>query len=330
MSKKLGGIFLLGSVLSLLAGCAPSSYAIDPPEPSTYVFTPDGDADDYRLHFVDARDDTYTPFGSGALPLNLTFEGGELQPIAFVEKYTLDELTARGIPVDAATQGGAEIQVNKMNMRNHRSNAFGPFTTTTLLSADIVTAAGEQRVGAFVVRGKVPVWSFDEVIEPTLNQPLELVVQDLAAKINMHLYGHAAPDADVEQLVAAIRDAPDRDLAYLDVYQLGFSNNPQAVAPLVEFVDSEHEYIRLAAISSLGSINAHGHVDLLIDVFLGKHGSGHWQDRAMAVKSLCDIAVAGDEAAMTFVRNRAESALAGETAAGAGWSREILGLYLRN
>ena len=50
----------------------------------------------------------------------------------------------------------------------------------------------------------------------------------------------------------------------------------------------------------------------------------------MAIKSLCDIAVAGDEAAMTFVSNRAEAALSGETAAGANWAREILGLYLRN
>lgn len=330
MNKRLTEILLLGSILAMLQGCAPSSYAIDPPEPSTYVFAPDGDDDDYRLLFVDARDDAYSPFGSGTLPLNLTFEGGELNPISFMEKYTLSELTARGIPVVAATDGASEIQINKMNMRNHRTSGFSPFTTTTYLSADIVTDAGEQRVGAFMVRGKVPVWSFDEVIEPTLNQPLELVVQDLAAKINMHLFGHTAPDADVERLAGQVRSDPDRDLAYLDVYQLGFSNNPRAVDPLVEFVDSPHEYIRLAAISSLGSINAREHVDLLIDVFLGRHGSGHWQDRAMAMKSLCDIAVAGDEHALTFVRNDAEAALAGETVAGANWSREILGLYLRN
>ena len=156
------------------------------------------------------------------------------------------------------------------------------------------------------------------------------MVQDFAAKINMHLFGHTAPDADVDRLAKAVREDPDRDLAYLDVYQLGFSNNQRAIGPLVEFVDSPHEYIRLAAISSLGSINAREHVDLLIDVYLGKHGQGHWQDRAMAVKSLCDIAVAGDEAAMNFVRNDAEAALAGKTVAGATWSREILGLFLRN
>ena len=291
MNTRIAGLALLGIALTLLQGCAPSSYAIDPPEPSNYVFVPDGDEDNYRLNFTDTRDDAYSPFGTGVLPLNLTFEGGDLDPIVFVETYTLSELTARGIPVVSASENATDIQINKINMRNYRSNAFGPFTTTTLLSADVVTVAGEQRIGAFMVRGKVPVWSFDEVIEPTLNQPLELLVQDFAAKINMH---------------------------------------QRAIGPLVEFVDSPHEYIRLAAISSLGSINAREHVDLLIDVYLGKHGQGHWQDRAMAVKSLCDIAVAGDEAAMNFVRNDAEAALAGKTVAGATWSREILGLFLRN
>ncbi len=146
----------------------------------------------------------------------------------------------------------------------------------------------------------------------------------------MHLYGESASPADVEKLVARIAADPEADLAYLDVYQLGFSNNPGAVDPLVKMVDSPHEYIRLAAISSLGSINASDHVDLLIAIFRGERGEGHWQDRAMAVKSLCDIAVAGNEQAMSYVRNEVEAELAGEKATGANWTREILGLYLRN
>jgi hypothetical protein len=50
----------------------------------------------------------------------------------------------------------------------------------------------------------------------------------------------------------------------------------------------------------------------------------------MAVKSLCDIAVMGNDQAMAFVRNDVEAAVDGETAAGAQWAREVLGLYLRN
>ena len=54
------------------------------------------------------------------------------------------------------------------------------------------------------------------------------------------------------------------------------------------------------------------------------------QDKAMAIKSLGDIAVMGDDSAMTFLRNDVDAVLAGESATGVEWTREILGLYLRN
>jgi HEAT repeat protein len=108
---------------------------------------------------------------------------------------------------------------------------------------------------------------------------------------------------------------------------LGFSNNPAAIDALVDMTKSAHEYIRLAAISSLGTINAKGQVEHLIALF---NGESIWQDRAMAVKSLGDIAVMGDERAMAFLQNDVEPKLQGESAAGAEWVREILGLYLRN
>ena len=330
MNRQIIWLTILGASLTLLQGCAPSVYAVDAPEASSTVFNPSGPETTYQLSFVDARDDAYTPFSSGPLPMGLTFEGADLEPISFLEEFTLAELVARGIPVSAGADDSAEVQIHKIKIRNHRMNAFGPFTTTTLMSADIVTPAGENRVGAFIVRGKVPVWGFDEVIEPTMNQPLELVVQELAAKINMHLFQQTASDADVQQLVSSINDNLEDGLAYLAVFQLGFSNNPNAIGPLVELTDSPYEYVRLASISALGTINASEHVDLLIAIFRGEHGSGHWQDRVMAVKSLCDIAVMGNDQAMAFVRNDVEAAVDGETAAGAQWAREVLGLYLRN
>jgi hypothetical protein len=50
----------------------------------------------------------------------------------------------------------------------------------------------------------------------------------------------------------------------------------------------------------------------------------------MAVKSLGDLAVLGNERAMMFLQNDVEPKLQGESATGAEWAREILGLYLRN
>lgn len=327
MNKRVISLIAFATLLPMVQGCAPSVYAVDRPEPSAYIFMPGESTDVSQLNFVDARADAYTTFSSGSLPMGLTYEGESLKPVSFVAEFTLAELAARGIAVEAGGGDAVEIRINKVVMRNYRATGFSPFTTVTMLSADAITPKGDRRIGAFMVRGKVPVWSFNEVIEPTLNQPLELLVQDLAAKINMHLYQQSASDAVVQELIAKVNSAPDDGLAYLSVYQLGFSNNPSAIGALVEMTKSPHEYIRCAAISSLGTINAHDQVDYLISIFLG---DGIWQDKAMAVKALGDIAVMGNDQAMTFMRENVEDALAGETAAGAEWTREILGLYLRS
>ena len=259
--------------------------------------------------------------------MGLTHYGETLDPVDFLAKYTIEELVARGIPVSMGSGDATDVEINKVTMRNHRTTGFSPFTTVTMFSADILAPDGDHRVGSFFMRGKVPVWSFAEVIEPTMNQPLELLVKELAAKINMVLYGQSASDATVQMLIDKVNSDPAAALAYFDVYQLGFSNNPVAIDALVKMTGSDHEYIRLAAISSLGTINAHGQVEHLIALF---NGDSFWQDRAMAVKSLGDIAAMGDERAMMFLQNDVEPKLQGETAVGAGWAREILGLYLRN
>jgi hypothetical protein len=327
MLTRKSALLVFGVLLLSLQGCAPSVYAVDPPEASPYVFGGSEVKGASRLNIIDQRDDQYTSFTSGSLPMGLTHRGETLDPVDFLAKYTIEELVARGIPVTADSSDATDVEINKIVMRNHRSTGFSPFTTVTMLCADILTPNGEHRAGAFIMRGKVPVWSFNEVIEPTMNQPLELLVKELAAKINMVLYGQSASDATVQMLIDKVNADPAAALAYLDVYELGFSNNPTAIDALLEMTRSSHEYIRLAAISSLGTINAHGQVNQLIEIF---NGDGIWQDRAMAVKSLGDIAAMGNERAMTFLQNDVEPKLQGESATGAEWAREILGLYLRS
>ena len=327
MTIRISSLLFFSALLMSLQGCAPSVYAVDPPDSSQYLYVPANSQEASRLVFSDARTDTYTSFTSGRLPMGLTHNGATLDPISFVEKYTVAELTARGVPVTVSADGSTEIRINKIIMRNYRTTGFSPFTTVTMLSADVVTPAITTRVGSFVVRGKVPVWSFDEVIEPTMNQPLQLLVQDLAAKINRILYQRATPDSAVQELVKQINADPDGALSYVKVYELGFSNNPSAIDALVEMTKSPHEYIRLAAISSLGTIAAESQVEYLIGLF---KGDANWQDKAMTVKSLGDIASAGNDQALTFLRDDVEALVAGESAAGAEWTREILGLYLRD
>ena len=49
----------------------------------------------------------------------------------------------------------------------------------------------------------------------------------------------------------------------------------------------------------------------------------------MAVKSLGDIALTGNDRAMTFLQEEVDEVLDGATATGTDWAREIIDLYLR-
>ena len=48
-------------------------------------------------------------------------------------------------------------------------------------------------------------WSFDEIIEPTLNEPLSLLVKELTAKINAVVYKQSISDANVAMLIKKIK-----------------------------------------------------------------------------------------------------------------------------
>jgi len=106
-----------------------------------------------------------------------------------------------------------------MIIKNHRSSGYSPFVTFTLLSADVETPNGKERIAVYIRRAKVPVWSFAEVIDPTFNQPLSLMVKEFSAKISALLFNHKISDSKVEELIAKT---------------------------------SKDEYVRQAAISSLG------------------------------------------------------------------------------
>jgi hypothetical protein len=62
MIKKIFGLLLFGAALLSMQGCAPSVYAVDPPEASKYVFDGAGSQSDSRLNIIDGRDDQYTSF----------------------------------------------------------------------------------------------------------------------------------------------------------------------------------------------------------------------------------------------------------------------------
>lgn len=308
------------AALALLAGCAPKSYAVRHPAPSQdLVFgnTPPPTA----IAFVDARPAPDRAFSSGVLPAALTVDGAPFDPAGYLAKNLQAELAARGFPAQVVAGGDAlpRLELGAFRIQNHRANGFSPFVTLTFLSGDLVTPEGKQRLAVFVKRGKVPVWSFDEVIEPTFNQPLSLATKELAAKIAAHLHGARSSDAEVDRLVARIADRGDD--SYLDVYALGFTNHPKAIATVTRLARDPDEYVRLAAISSLGTLNAIDQLDLLASIY---RDATLWQDRAMALKSIGDLR---SEAADAFLQEEYATLEAKAGDRDVDWTLQVIRLY---
>jgi len=321
---KLGAIILMSA---LVQACAPAAYNIDTPEPSTISYEDVLDEIKTKsadFNVVDSRSEEGMSFSYGRLPADLKLNGASIEPISFLKNSTEQELKARGIDTNFSSSDGIDIEINKFIIRNHRVSGFSPFVTFTMLSGDIVTDDGKERVAAFIKRGKVPVWSFDEIVQPTLNEPLDLVAKELAAKINAKLFDRKISNNEVQTLIKKINSPSQdesNDLKYLDVYQLGFGNNKTAIPALVEMAKSKPEYIRLSAISSLGILGARDEIGFLKSIYAD---SKLWQDRGMAIKAIADI---GNDEAMAFLN---EIALdnQGDTKE-QSWNREIIELYTR-
>lgn len=308
------------ALVTLATACAPSSYAVRNPAPSGQLVVAQAPAG--KLGVVDNRATGDKVFFSGILPATLTVDGAPVDAVAFLQRNLQAELQSRGVSAevlaDAATM--PRLSLRTFHIRNHRSNGYAPFISFTMISADLDTDAGKQRIGVFVKRGKVPVWSFDEVIEPTLNQPLSIAVKELAAKITDRLYAGKSDDAEVARLVAKL--ATRNDLSYLDAYALGFTNNPKAVDALVPLTRDPDEYVRIAAISSLGTLRARDQLDALKAIY---SGTGMWQDRAMALKSIGDI---GTDEARAFLTEQVDKVQKEKSGKETDWTLQVIGLYL--
>ncbi len=279
-------LIVLGLVSLLLQGCAPSVYNIDEPDQSDNKYTKK-DSKKYKgLYLVDSRIDTEKVFSSGTLTADLTIAEKPIEPIAYLKKYTEKELKSKGLNISLNQSNGIKIDILKFNINNQRTNAYTPFNTFTMLSADINLKNKKHRIAAYIHRGKVPVWGFGEIVEPTLNQPMELVVKEFAAKLNNRLYGQRVSSEKVRDMAARILNAPAGEVDYLDVYELGFSNNWVAIKPLKKLTKHNSEYVRMAAISSIGTLRDKKQLSFLKSIY---NNSQSWHDRAIAIKAIGDL-----------------------------------------
>jgi hypothetical protein len=325
--KLIQSLPCLAIVLATLSGCAVNMQVpVKDPVHSTVAYQKNGaPLQPVGLSVEDAREGkNKEQVLTGLIPMNMTYQDKPFDAVSWIAGQTAREMTARGLPVNVAPAGhpGTKLSFKRISIENHRANGFAPFVTFTSLRADVDTPQGVQRLTAYVKRAKVPVWSFDEVIDPTFNAPLDVLTKELAAKLNQQLFKQSVDDAQVKALIEKINRDIALDTAWLDVYQLGFSNNPLAIPELVKLSSNQSEYVRLAALSSLGILKATAQMPFLIERYESR--TGIWQDRAMALKAIGDM---GTPESRAYLEKQMERFKSGEDKE-SRWTREIIALYL--
>ena len=256
------------------------------PVPSTAQYIKPADARPVALYFADARpaDNKGSSFNN-LFGMQMTSEGQPFDAISWMSAHIVKEMTARGLPVTLATAPGPDtVAITRVFVEARRVSGFSPYETFTNASADVVTAKGKQHIAAFVRRGKVPVWSFDEVVEPTFSAPLGLVAKEFSAKLGRILFDAKLSDAQVDALIAKTSVAV---VDYRDVHELGFSNNTRAILQLVKLTASKVDEVTQAAYSALGVLRATEQFSLLTTQ--AENTKADWEDRATALKAIGDL-----------------------------------------
>ena len=310
--------------LGLLSGCAINmKVPIHDPEPSKAHYVIPANSTAVTLFFSDARPaDNKSALLTGRIPMQLTTPDDKpFDAPAWLAAQTVREMASRGLPVQLGNgaQGSQTVTIKHIHIENRRVSGWSPFETFTSASADVVTPAGTQRIVTFIKRGKVPVWSFNEVIDPTYGDPMGLTAKEFAAKLSRILFDAKLSDSQVDAIVARMGGTK---IDYREVYELGFSNNPHAIPQLVALTRNSDDEVHQAAYSSLGILRDAEHFDLLATE--AKNAKDDWEDRATALKGIGDLGTPQSHEYLQQERSRLENLTDAESMR----TKELLGLYL--
>jgi hypothetical protein len=324
-SRLLQGIPLFGmlAALVLVSGCAINmKVPVKDPEPSAAHYVKPSTTVPVTLFFSDSRTtENKGALLTGRIPMQLTTtEDKPFDPVPWLATHTVREMAARGLPVQLGNDatGPNTVIIKRIHIENRRVSGFSPFETFTSVSADVVTATGTQRIVTFFKRGKVPVWSFNEVIDPTYSTPLGLTSKEFAAKLGRILFGANLSDSQVDALIDKTNAA---NVDFRDVYELGFSNNARAVPQLVKLCANKDDEVHQAAFSSLGVLRDPTHFDLMVKE--AENFNNDWEDRAAALKGIGDLGTPQSRAYLQTAKARVESSKDAESMR----TKELIALY---
>ncbi len=272
--------------LLLLTGCT-KTFDIRPVAVPRNVYEASLETSDTAARSIkvtDARGEANKPLNTGTLNVRLRGMDDEMR---YLEEQLNRVLNAEGIETAAAGEGDVALKVVSYRIRNLRTSGFSPYHTFTTFSADLDDHGQTRRISAYFKNSKVPVWAFREVERPCYQIPTEVIVKEIAAKLNRHVFHRSASTETVEKLLASIGpgSADAASEQYLKVLELGYTNNPAAIEPLVRLTEHSETVMREAAISALGTLGAEDQFPLLKKIYQTKEKI----DKTMALKSIGDL-----------------------------------------
>lgn len=276
-----GALFLL---LALFAcGCTETFYVHGAPPPANkYGAATRNEPATFAI--ADKRTPDRLPLSAGTHKIELQGMGNG---IPYLADNLVNVLHAEGIEVKYVGVENAplELAVLTYRIRNLQSSGFSPVHTFTTFAGNLSVDAGTpRRVTAYFKNTKVPVWSSSELVRPCFQIPFEVIVKEIAAKMNAQVFGRVTPTEKVNELAAAVPTAPSDTAseAYLKVLELGYTNNPAAIPPLVKLTERRETMMRAAAVSALGILGAKEQLPLLEKIYAENSG----YVKSMAVKSI--------------------------------------------
>ncbi len=173
-------------------------------------------------------------------------------------------------------------------------------------------------IRAFFYNNRVSVWAVAEGYEPCIHRPASILVKEIASKVNRALLGFRADDTAVDEILARARpkDAID-DGPYMEIIELGGTNNRRAMEALKKYAAHKDEFVRAVALDAIGMLGPENELPFLKERYAALEG----RDKYMALKAIGD---AGDPASLDFlVSQRAAPIYKAELAV-----RTLIELYL--
>ncbi|HTO68223.1 MAG TPA: HEAT repeat domain-containing protein [Myxococcota bacterium] len=215
-----------------------------------------------------------------SLPYSLA--ATSFDPMYYFSTNLQAELRSRGLPLTITREerGSPHLLLRDFHVYVQKTSPYTPIFFIVFMSGDLETEHGLRRIGAVVLRGGIIHGGH------LLEEPLSGAIQESASKIANALYGYRVSDASVDAQIGRLQGERTED-TYLQVYSLGFGNNPKAIDTVAKLASDDQEYMRAAAISSLGTLGAVAQLPLLERIYASPKTS--WQDRCLAAKSLGDL-----------------------------------------